>query len=76
MSLRGWSRKVLGGVGAITAVGHHDYKTASIYVDYAPDPSEGAHYAARAFQTHAVASLAMTAGATDSLAPTASPDKR
>ncbi len=29
--------------------GHRDYQTTSIYADYAPDPSGGAIYAARAF---------------------------
>jgi integrase len=31
-------------------MGHRDYKTTSIYADYAPDPSQGARYAARAFE--------------------------
>jgi integrase len=31
-------------------MGHRDYKTTTIYADYAPDPSQGAHYAAVAFQ--------------------------
>jgi integrase len=53
-------------------MGHQDYKTTSIYADYAPDPSQGAHYAARAFQT-AVASVIMeTTGPEANLAPTAS----
>jgi integrase len=30
-------------------MGHQDYKTTSIYADYAPDPSQGAAYASRAF---------------------------
>jgi integrase len=30
-------------------MGHRDYKTTSIYADYAPDPSQGAAYARRAF---------------------------
>ena len=30
-------------------MGHRDYKTTSIYADYAPDPSQGATYAKRAF---------------------------
>lgn len=30
-------------------MGHSDYSTTSIYADYAPDPSQGARYAARAF---------------------------
>jgi integrase len=30
-------------------MGHRDYKTTSIYADYAPDPTGGARYAARAF---------------------------
>ena len=30
-------------------MGHRDYKTTSIYADYAPDPSQGARYAAKAF---------------------------
>ena len=30
-------------------MGHSDYRTTSIYADYAPDPSQGAHYAAKAF---------------------------
>jgi integrase len=30
-------------------MGHSDYRTTSIYADYAPDPSQGARYAARAF---------------------------
>jgi integrase len=30
-------------------MGHSDYRTTSIYADYAPDSSQGAHYAARAF---------------------------
>lgn len=30
-------------------MGHRDYKTTSIYADYAPDPSQGAALAARAF---------------------------
>jgi integrase len=30
-------------------MGHRDYKTTSIYADYAPDPSHGAAYAAAAF---------------------------
>ena len=30
-------------------MGHTDYRTTSIYADYAPDPSQGALYAARAF---------------------------
>lgn len=29
--------------------GHRDYKTTSIYADYAPDPSQGAAYARQAF---------------------------
>ena len=29
--------------------GHSDYRTTSIYADYAPDPSQGAYYAAKAF---------------------------
>ena len=28
-------------------MGHSDYRTTSIYADYAPDPSQGAHYAAQ-----------------------------
>jgi integrase len=30
-------------------MGHQDYKTTSIYVDYAPDSSQGARWAAKAF---------------------------
>ena len=30
-------------------MGHSDYRTTSIYADYAPDPSQGAFYAAKAF---------------------------
>ena len=30
-------------------MGHSDYRTTSIYADYAPDPSQGAYYAAKAF---------------------------
>ena len=30
-------------------VGHADYRTTSIFADYAPDPSGGARYAAIAF---------------------------
>jgi integrase len=30
-------------------MGHSDYRTTSIYADYAPDPSQGARYAAKAF---------------------------
>lgn len=30
-------------------MGHRDYKTTSIYVDYAPDPSQGAKWATKAF---------------------------
>jgi integrase len=30
-------------------MGHSDYRTTSIYADYAPDPSQGAYRAARAF---------------------------
>src|SRR4051812_37389066 len=30
-------------------MGHRDYKTTSIYADYAPDPSQGAAYARKAF---------------------------
>jgi integrase len=30
-------------------MGHSDYRTTSIYADYAPDPSQGAMYAAKAF---------------------------
>jgi len=30
-------------------MGHRDYKTTSIYADYAPDPSRGADFAAAAF---------------------------
>ena len=30
-------------------MGHRDYYTTSIYADYAPDPSQGAAFAARAF---------------------------
>jgi hypothetical protein len=29
--------------------GHSDYRTTSIYPDYAPDPSQGAEWAAKAF---------------------------
>ena len=32
-------------------LGHSDYRTTSIYADYAPDPSGGARYAAIAFGT-------------------------
>ena len=32
-------------------MGHSDYRTTSIYSDYAPDPSQGAYYAAKAFGT-------------------------
>jgi integrase len=32
-------------------MGHSDYRTTSIYADYAPDPSQGALYAAKAFGT-------------------------
>jgi integrase len=34
-------------------MGHGDYKTTSIYADYAPDPSQGAQYAAAAFASSA-----------------------
>jgi hypothetical protein len=37
-------------------MGHSDYRTTSIYADYAPDPSGGARYAAIAFGTDADAS--------------------
>ncbi len=30
-------------------MGHRDYKTTTIYADYAPDPSRGADFAAAAF---------------------------
>ena len=30
-------------------MGHSDYRTTTIYADYAPDPSQGALYAAKAF---------------------------
>ena len=30
-------------------LGHSDYRTTSIYADYAPDLSQAAHWAARAF---------------------------
>ena len=30
-------------------MGHSDYRTTSIYADYAPDPTQGAMYAAKAF---------------------------
>ena len=30
-------------------MGHRDYKTTSIYADYAPDPTQGAVWAAKAF---------------------------
>lgn len=30
-------------------MGHSDYKTTSLYADYAPDPTQGARWAARAF---------------------------
>jgi hypothetical protein len=30
-------------------MGHSDYRTTSIYADYAPDPTQGAIYAAKAF---------------------------
>ena len=30
-------------------MGHRDYKTTSIYADYAPDPLGGARFAAKAF---------------------------
>jgi integrase len=30
-------------------MGHRDYKTTSIYADYAPDPTRGASWAAKAF---------------------------
>jgi integrase len=30
-------------------MGHSDYRTTSIYADYAPDPSQGAMYAVKAF---------------------------
>ena len=30
-------------------MGHRDYKTTSIYADYAPDPSQGARWAEAAF---------------------------
>ncbi len=30
-------------------MGHNDYETTSIYADYAPDPAQGARYAAQAF---------------------------
>jgi integrase len=32
-------------------MGHRDYKTTSIYADYAPDPSQGARWAEAAFGT-------------------------
>ena len=32
-------------------MGHSDYRTTSIYADYAPDLSQGAHWAARAFSS-------------------------
>ena len=32
-------------------MGHSDYRTTSIYADYAPDPSQGAQYAAKAFDS-------------------------
>lgn len=32
-------------------MGHRDYKTTSIYADYAPDPTQGATWAAKAFGT-------------------------
>jgi integrase len=30
-------------------MGHSDYRTTTIYADYAPDPTQGARYAAAAF---------------------------
>ena len=32
-------------------MGHRDYATTEIYADYAPDPSQGAAFAQRAFGT-------------------------
>jgi integrase len=32
-------------------MGHRNYATTEIYADYAPDPSQGAAYAQRAFGT-------------------------
>ncbi len=44
-------------------MGHSDYRTTCIYADYAPDPSQGAHYAAKAFGALA----ALAAGEADQL---------
>jgi integrase len=43
-------------------MGHRDYKTTSIYADYAPDPSQGAHYAVRAFEVGASRALGKRPG--------------
>lgn len=32
-------------------MGHSDYRTTAIYADYAPDPSQGAYWAAKAFDS-------------------------
>ena len=52
-------------------MGHRDYKTTSIYADCAPDPSQGARYAARAFVREDVAPEAMKAEAPANVAPAA-----
>jgi len=41
-------------------MGHRDYKTTEIYADFAPDPTQGAMWAARAFGG---ASESLSAGA-------------
>src|SRR5207302_7745181 len=43
-------------------MGHRDYKTTSVYADYAPDPSQGAQYAARAFATDRLEGAEVSAG--------------
>ena len=48
-------------------MGHRDYKTTLIYADYAPDPSQGATLAERAFGagTNSGTNLSTTEGKTE-----------
>ncbi len=34
-------------------LGHRDFRTTLVYADYAPEPTQGAAWAARAFPSHA-----------------------
>jgi integrase len=52
-------------------MGHSDYRTTSIYADYAPDPSQGALYAARAF-----GGLGVAPGEADDLVEALDPTER